>query len=78
LIDRDTDYLVVDSFTYARCADENIYATNPVECDFFAELLAGETSYEMIAEFTYTLPKYLPQISIAFVNPEIQIFQKKE
>ena len=78
LIDRGTDYLVVDSFTYARCADENIYATNPVECAFFADLLAGKTSYEMIAEFTYTLPKYLPQISIAFVNPEIQIFQKKE
>lgn len=78
LLDRNTDYLVVDSFTYARCADENIYATNPVECAFFADLLAGKTHYALIAEFIYTLPKYLPQISIDFVNPEIQIFQKRD
>ncbi len=78
LLKRGTDYLVVDSFTYARCADDNIFATNPVECAFFESLLAGETSYEMIGEFTYTLPKFLPQISIAFVNPEIQIFQKRD
>lgn len=78
LLSRDTDYLVIDSFTYARCANEAVYATNPVECAFFAELLAGKTSYELIAEFSYSLPKFLPPISISFVNPEIQIFQKRE
>ncbi|MBT3413131.1 MAG: phospholipid carrier-dependent glycosyltransferase [Anaerolineae bacterium] len=78
LIKRGTDYIVIDSFTYARCADENIYATNPVECAFFESLLAGETSYEMVGEFTYSLPKFLPQISLAFVNPDVHIFQKGE
>ncbi len=78
LIERDTDYLVVDNFTYDRCKNESIYATNPVECAFFAELLAGKTSYEMIADFTYALPKFLPQVEIAFVNPEIRVFQKRE
>ena len=78
LIERDTDYFVVDDFTYGRCENGGVYATNPVECVFFAELLAGETSYEMIAEFTYTLPNFLPQVEIAFVNPEIRVFQKRE
>ena len=77
LIERGTVYLVVDSFTYGRCANEGIYATNPVECAFFADLLAGKTSYEMIGEFTYALLKFLPQIEISFVNPEIQVFKKK-
>lgn len=78
LLNRGTDYLVVDSFTYRRCENEAIYNTNPVECAFFEQLLTGETSYKMIAEFTYTLPPYLPQIRISFVNPEIQVFQKRE
>ena len=78
LLERGTEYLVVDSFTYGRCANENIYATNPVECGFFADLLEGETSYEMIGEFAYLLPSFLPQIEIAFVNPEIRIFQKRD
>ena len=77
LLERGTEYLVVDSFTYGRCANESVYVTNPVECAFFADLLTGETSYEMIGEFAYELPKFLPQIEIAFVNPEIQIFQKR-
>ncbi|MBC8335237.1 MAG: phospholipid carrier-dependent glycosyltransferase [Anaerolineales bacterium] len=78
LLNRDTDYFVVDSFTYARCENEAIYQTNPVECDFFEKLLAGETSYQLIGDFSYTLPKLLPQISISFVNPEIQVFQRSE
>jgi len=78
LIDRGADYLIIDSFTYARCAIETVYESNPVECAFFDELLADETAYEMIGEFTYTLPPFLPQIRISFVNPEIQFFQKRE
>ena len=78
LMSRDIDYLVIDSFTYARCETESIYKTNSSECDFFERLLADETTYEMIGEFTYSLPPFLPQISVAFVNPEIQVFQKRE
>ena len=78
LLDRETDYFVIDSFTYARCANESIYQTNPVECDFFEHLLAGETSYHLIGDFHYSLPSLLPQISISFVNPEVQVFQRSE
>lgn len=78
LLKRGTDYFVIDSFTYARCGNEAIYESNPLECAFFKQLLAGETAYEMIGEFTYTLPSFLPQIRIAFVNPEIRVFQKRE
>ncbi len=78
LLKRETDYFVIDSFTYARCENQAIYKTNPVECDFFKNLLAGKTSYRLIGDFTYSLPPFLPQITIAFVNPEIQIFQKSE
>jgi len=78
LLDRETDYFVVDSFTYARCENEATYQSNPVECDFFDRLLAGETSYHLIGDFSYSLPPFLPQISISFVNPEIQIFQRSE
>ncbi|MCP4138904.1 MAG: phospholipid carrier-dependent glycosyltransferase [Chloroflexi bacterium] len=78
LLKRDTDYLVIDSFTYARCANESIYQTNPVECDFFERLLAGEASYKLIGDFRYSLPKYLPQISLAFVNPDVQVFERSK
>ena len=78
LLDRNTDYLVIDSFTYARCGNEAIYQTNPLECDFFESLLAGENAYHLIGDFSYSLPPFLPQISIAFVNPEIQVFQRSE
>ena len=78
MLEREPECLVIDSFTYGRCENENVFATNPVECGFFADLLAGETSYELIGDFAYELPKFLPQVDIAFVNPEIQIFQKRE
>ena len=77
LLERGTDYFVTDSFTLSRCANEGLAATNPVECDFFAALFTGETSYELIGDFAYALPKFLPQIEIDFVNPEIRVFQKK-
>jgi hypothetical protein len=78
LLKRGTDYFVVDSFTYNRCQNEAVYQTNPLECSFFADLLAGKTSYRLIGEFTYTLPAFLPQIELNFVNPEIRVYQKSE
>jgi len=78
LIDRGADYLIIDSFTYARCTNETIYQTNPIECEFFEQLLTGETSYHLIGDFSYSLPPFLPQISITFVNPEVQVFQRSE
>ncbi len=76
LIKRNVDYLVVDSYTYARFADEYICNSNPVECDFFSSLLAGETSFHLLREFKYTLPPYLPQISLAAVNPDIRVYER--
>ncbi|NOZ00022.1 MAG: hypothetical protein GXP40_12615 [Chloroflexi bacterium] len=78
LEDRETDYFVIDSFTYARFANDYVCETNPVECDFFERLLAGETSYQLIGDFKYSLPKFLPQLSISFVNPEIRVYERVE
>ena len=72
---READYFVADSFTYVRFTDDYICQTNPVECDFFTRLLAGETSLELLAEFEYSLPPYLPQISISSVNPVVKIYK---
>jgi hypothetical protein len=75
LIERKVDYLVIDTFTYSRFRDEYICRINPVECDFFDKLLAGETSFRLIAEFEYSLPPYLPQVSVGAVNPEIRVYE---
>ncbi len=77
LLARETDYFVVDSFTTNRCENAGLYATNPVECDFFADLLAGDTSYELIGDFAYELPRFLPQVRLDFVNPKIWVFERK-
>ncbi|MBN8697949.1 MAG: hypothetical protein J0L87_15570, partial [Bacteroidetes bacterium] len=77
LLDRETDFFVIDSYTYERFYTDSICETNPVECDFFKRLLAGEeTSYRLIGEFTYRLPLYLPQVDMASVNPDILIFER--
>jgi hypothetical protein len=76
LIEREVDYLVIDSLTYSRFSDEYICQSNPIECDFFKKLLAGETSYQLVSEFKYTLPPYLPYVSMSAVNPEIKIYQQ--
>ncbi len=77
LLDRDVDYLVIDTFTYSRLYDDVVCETNPVECDFFKKLIDGEiTSFRLIKEFTYFLPPYLPGISISAVNPEIRIYER--
>ena len=75
LYERGVDYLVIDSFTYVRFGDEYICQTNPVECEFFRQLLAGETDLTLLASFEYSLPPYLPQISLAAVNPVIKVYQ---
>ena len=77
LDERQTDYLVTDSFTYDRFSDPYICANTQIECDFFKQLGTGQSNhYKLIAEFSYTLPVYLPQIEIAFVNPSIRIYQR--
>lgn len=75
LYERGVDYLVIDSFTYVRFGDAYICQTNPVECEFFRRLLAGETDLTTLASFEYTLPPYLPQISLAAVNPVIKVYR---
>jgi hypothetical protein len=75
LYERDVDYLVVDSFTYSRFSDEHICQTNPVECKFFNQLLAGETGLRLLSSFEYSLPSFLPQITLAAVNPDVKIYE---
>ncbi len=75
LADRGVDYLVVDSFTYARFSDAYICETNPVECDFFTRLIAGETDLRLLASFEYHLPPFLPQVSLAAVNPVVKVYE---
>jgi 4-amino-4-deoxy-L-arabinose transferase-like glycosyltransferase len=77
LLERDVDYLVIDSFTYDRLYNDAICDTNPVECDFFKRLLAGEvTTFRLMKEFHYSLPAWLPQVSVLTVNPDIKIYER--
>jgi hypothetical protein len=77
LMDRNVDYFVIDSFTYSRFNTNSICETNPVECDFFKRLLAGEvTSFRLLKEFGYSLPQFLPQLTVTSVNPEIRIYER--
>jgi hypothetical protein len=77
LLQRNTDYFVIDSLTYERFYTDSICVTIPVECDFFKRLLAGEIkSYRLVQEFHYTLPTYLPDVSVNVVNPEIKIYER--
>lgn len=77
LLDRDTDYLVLDSFTYDRFFTLSICDTTPVECDFFLRLLDDDVeNYRLLKEFSYELPPYLPQVSLTAVNPKIHIYER--
>jgi hypothetical protein len=77
LDERMTDYLVIDNFTWGRFDDPFICESMPAECEFFKQLGTGQSShYRLIAEFTYTLPPYLPRVNIAFVNPGIRIYER--
>ncbi len=77
LIERDVDYLVIDTFTYMRFYKPSVCKTNTIECDFFMRLLEGKvTTFHLIATFTYELPGYLPEINLNTVNPEIRIYER--
>ena len=77
LLERNTDYFVIDSYTYDRFFIPSICETNPVECDFFKQLIAGEvSSYRLLARFAYRLPAWLPQTGVSAVNPDILIFER--
>lgn len=74
---RQTDYFITDNFTYDRFNDPYICANMPAECDFFKQLNTGQSKhYKQIAEFSYSLPPYLPQITVQFVNPVIRVYQR--
>lgn len=76
LDERQTDYLVVDSFTFKRFEDPYICNAIPVECEFFDDLLAGDTNYQLIGRFEYRLPAWIPRSPVSFLNPDILIFER--
>jgi len=74
---RETDYLITDSFTYERFSDPHICAGMQAECDFFKQLDTGQSNhYKLLREFSYSLPAYLPQIQVLFVNPTIRVYER--
>lgn len=77
LDDRQTDYLVIDSFTSDKFKDPFVCGITQVECDFFKQLATGRSShYKLLAEFKYSLPRWLPHIQADFVNPTITIYER--
>ena len=77
LDDRQTDYLVTDSFTADRMKDPYICQSMQTECNFFNQLgNGGSAHYRLIAEFSYAVPPYLPKLRISFVNPAIRIYER--
>jgi hypothetical protein len=78
LDDRQTNYLVIDSFTADKFNDPYTCSIMQVECDFFKQLATGQSGhYRLIAEFSYQLPAFLPQIRVEYVNPTIRIYERK-
>jgi hypothetical protein len=77
LDDRLTDYLVIDNFTADKLNDPYVCQNMQVECNFFQQLAAGHSQhYKLLKEFSYSLPSYLPQVKISFVNPQIRIYER--
>lgn len=77
LDDRQTDYLVTDSFTFDKFENPYTCASMQVECDFFKQLETGRSNnYRLLVEFEYSLPAYLPQINVDFVNPTMRIYER--
>ena len=74
--ERQPEYLIFDSFTYARFSDDRVCERHLVECEFYNRLIAGETNYELVASFEYDLPWYIPEVKSYFLNPDILIFQR--
>jgi len=74
---RKTRYLVVDSFTADKFNNPYTCEQMQAECDFFKQLATGRSKYyKLSVEFSYTLPAFLPQLEIAFVNPTIRIYER--
>lgn len=73
--DRNPYYLVIDSLSYARFFDPFRCELNQVDCDFFLRLMDGQTDYQLIAEFEYELPWYLPEVHTQFINPDIKVYE---
>jgi hypothetical protein len=79
LEERKTDYLIVDSFTSDKFENPYVCADMQVECDFFKQLETGQSNhYRLLTEFKYSLPRWLPQIQIDFVNPTLRIYERTE
>jgi len=79
LDERQTKYLVVDEFTADKFDNAYICEIMPVECDFFKQLEEGQSEhYKLIADFSYELPRFLPQLEVSFVNPEIRVYERIE
>lgn len=77
LLERNTDFFVIDSYTYGRFYIDSVCETNPVECDFFKRLIAGEVeTFRLKKEFNYELPYFLPQVNISAVNPDVLFFER--
>lgn len=77
LVERQTDYFVVDSFTSERFNNPHYCQSMPAECAFFKQLETGQSAhYKLLKEFKYTLPPYLPQIRFDFINPSIRIYER--
>lgn len=77
LDDRLTDYLVADSFTIDRMKDPYVCQSMQTECEFFNQLATGRSAhYRLIAEFSYSVPPFLPKLRISFVNPAIRIYER--
>jgi len=77
LDERETDYFIVDSFTIDKFKNPYTCADMQVECNFFAQLETGRSDhYTLLAEFKYSLPPWLPQIQIDFVNPAIRVYER--
>lgn len=77
LDERETDYLVIDSYTSDKFEDVFYCEAMPVECEFFEQLdSGGSTHYKLLREFKYTLPPYLPQIEFGFINPSIRVYER--
>jgi hypothetical protein len=74
---RQPDYLIIDSFTYARFENEYICQLHRLDCDFFTDLLNGETDYELLESFRYTLPTWFPSVETSFLNPDIRVYERK-
>ena len=73
---RRPDYLVIDSFTYERYDLAEVCQTTPNDCAFFHDLSNGKTHYRLLKSFHYDIPRYLPQVETAFLNPTIRLYER--